>query len=51
MDHFMEEVVVKHNRGVENALYILSNIVMVFQALWALCHSDAVYAVSISWPD
>ena len=26
MDHFMEEVVVKHNRGVENTLYILSNI-------------------------
>lgn len=36
MDHFMEEVVVKHNRGVENALYILSNIVMVLSALWAL---------------
>ena len=36
MDHFMEEVVVKHNRGVENSLYILSNIVMVLSALWAL---------------
>ena len=36
MDHFMEEVVVKHNRGVENTLYILSNIVMVLAALWAL---------------
>ena len=36
MDHFMEEVVVKHNRGVENTLYILSNIVMVLSALWAL---------------
>ena len=36
MDHFMEEVVVKHNRGVENTLYILSNIIMVLSALWAL---------------
>ena len=36
MDHFMEEVVVKHNRGVENALYFLSNILMVISALWAV---------------
>lgn len=36
MDHFMEEVVVKHNRGVENVLFILANIIMVLSALWAL---------------
>lgn len=36
MDHFMEEVVVKHNRGLQNFLYILANIVMVLCGLMAL---------------
>lgn len=36
MDHFMEEVVVKHNRVLEDATYILSNIVMVVAGLLAV---------------
>lgn len=36
MDHFMEEVVVKHNRGLQNVLYIFANIVMVICGLMAL---------------
>ena len=33
MDHFMEEVVVKHRRGAQDTLYYLANIVMVLSAL------------------
>ena len=36
MDHFMEEVVVKHRRGMQDALYYLANIVMVLSALFGL---------------
>ncbi|MEG0271326.1 MAG: hypothetical protein RR821_13855 [Clostridia bacterium] len=33
MDHFMEEVVVRHRRGMQDFLYILSNVLMVLMAL------------------
>lgn len=33
MDHFMEEVVVRRRRGLQEALYMLSNVVMVLAAL------------------
>ena len=33
MDHFMEEVVVKRNRVMQEALYYLANVVMVLSAL------------------
>lgn len=33
MDHFMEEVVVRHKRGLNDLLYILANILMVITAL------------------
>ncbi len=36
MDHFMEEVVVKRNRGMQTVMYVLVNIVMVLSGLWAL---------------
>lgn len=36
MDHFMEEVVVKHNRAMDDVLYVLCNIIMVVSALFAL---------------
>ena len=36
MDHFMEEVVVKHNRGFQTVMYYLSNIVMVLAAIMGL---------------
>lgn len=36
MDHFMEEVVVKHSKGVQNVLFVLANVIMVVSGLWAL---------------
>lgn len=33
MDHFMEEVVVKKNRGFQETLYVLANVVMVLAAI------------------
>ena len=33
MDHFMEEVVVKRNRGMSSVLYVLANVVMVISAI------------------
>ena len=33
MDHFMEEVVVKHRRGMQEVLYIMANVLMVLMAL------------------
>ena len=33
MDHFMEEVVVKRNRAVQNILYVAATIIMVICAL------------------
>lgn len=36
MDHFMEEVVVRHRRGLQEVLYIMSNVLMVLMALLGL---------------
>lgn len=36
MDHFMEEVVVKRNRGLQDVLYVLSTILMVVLAAFAM---------------
>lgn len=36
MDHFMEEVVVKHSKGAQNVLFVLANVIMVVSGLWAL---------------
>ena len=36
MDHFMEEVVVKHNRSLEAILYVLSWIMLVIFGLFGL---------------
>ena len=33
MDHFLEEVVVKRKRGLNNLLYMLANVVMVISAI------------------
>lgn len=33
MDHFLEEVVVKHRRGMQEVLYIMANVLMVLMAL------------------
>lgn len=33
MDHFLEEVVIKRNRGLNNLLFLLSNVVMVVCAI------------------
>ena len=35
MDHFLEEVVVKRNNGLNKALYYFSWIIMIFSALVA----------------
>ena len=35
MDHFLEEVVIKHKNGLNRALYYLSWIILVFSALIA----------------
>ena len=49
MDHFMEEVVVKRKRGLQNVLYILANIVMVFAALVAIMGIQMVL-IQFSFP-
>ena len=36
MDHFMEEVVVKRNRGAQTLLYVLATIVMVLTGVFAI---------------
>ncbi|NLO86096.1 MAG: hypothetical protein GX096_11835 [Clostridiales bacterium] len=36
MDHFMEEVVVKQRRGLNEVLYMLSNVMMVVMALFGM---------------
>ena len=36
MDHFMEEIVVKKNRALNEVLYILSMIVMILSAIYAM---------------
>lgn len=44
MDHFMEEVVVKRNRGVSNILYVLANIVMFISAIMAVMYLQVLFA-------
>lgn len=43
MDHFMEEVVVKRNRGVQTLLYVLATIVMVLTGIFALFMIQIVF--------
>ena len=43
MDHFMEEVVVKRNRMVQNMLYIGATIVMVICALFAILGLQLIF--------
>lgn len=43
MDHFMEEVVVKRNRGVQNLLYVAATIVMVICALFAVMGLQLIF--------
>lgn len=44
MDHFMEEIVVKKNRGLDEALYYLSVVVMVIMALIAVMTFQSIFA-------
>jgi len=43
MDHFMEEVVVKRNRGMSSLLYVLANIVMVFSAIMGVMYLQFLF--------
>ncbi|MBE5801862.1 MAG: hypothetical protein E7319_06195 [Clostridiales bacterium] len=43
MDHFLEEVVVKRSRGVNEILYALSNVVMVVAALIAFMLLNTIF--------
>lgn len=43
MDHFMEEVVVKHNRGLSGLLYVLANIVMVVSAILGFMYLQVLF--------
>jgi len=43
MDHFMEEVVVKRNRGLQSVLYVLATIVMVLTGIFALFMIQVVF--------
>jgi hypothetical protein len=44
MDHFREEIVVKKNRGLDEALYYLSVFVMVIMALIAVITFQSIFA-------
>ncbi len=44
MDHFREEIVVKKNRGLDEALYYLSVFVMVVMALIAVITFQSIFA-------
>lgn len=49
MDHFMEEVVVKHKKGMQDVIYYLATITMVVAALFGFSMlSSLLYAFSIS---
>ena len=43
MDRFMEQVVVKHNRGLNEVLYVLSLIMMIFFGLMALLGLNLIF--------
>ncbi|MEG0902368.1 MAG: DUF6106 family protein, partial [Clostridia bacterium] len=44
MDHFMEEVVVKQHKGMQELLYVLSNVMMVVTALLGMTLMPALFA-------
>ena len=44
MDHFMEEIVVKKNRGLDEVLYIASAVIMVIMALLAVIQLQLLLA-------
>ncbi len=44
MDHFMEEIVVKKSRGLDEALYFISAVVMVIMALLAVVQFQFLFA-------
>ena len=44
MDHFMEEVVVKRNRGMSSVLYVLANVVMVISAILGFMYVQVLFA-------
>ena len=44
MDHFMEEVVVKRNRGMSSVLYVLANVVMVISAILGFMYLQVLFA-------
>ncbi len=44
MDHFKEEIVVKKNRGLDEALYYISAVVMVVMALLAVMQLQLLFA-------
>ena len=43
MDHFMEEVVVKRNRGMSSVLYVLANVVMVISAILGFMYLQVLF--------
>lgn len=43
MDRFMEQVVVKHNRGLNEVLYVLSMVMMIFFGLIALMGLNLIF--------
>ena len=43
MDHFMEEVVVKRNRGMSSLLYVLANVVMVISAILGFMYLQVLF--------
>ena len=43
MVHFMEEVVVKKQRGLQNALFALANVIMVFSAVFGLMFAQMLF--------
>lgn len=49
MDHFLEEVVIKRNRTLENILYMLCNVLMVVCAILAIFWLNVLLNVGFSW--
>ena len=49
MDHFLEEVVIKKNRTLENILYILCNVLMVVCALLAVFWLNVLMNAGFHW--
>ena len=49
MDHFLEEVVIKRNRTLENILYMLCNVLMVVCAILAIFWLNVLLNAGFSW--